>query len=84
MPDEGRKQDEVEKILSDENSLVDRKKALIDGMLKEREAAIRSFDEKLARLGYRANCAKPKPRHHKKPAPPSPEPVVRLGARPKA
>ena len=44
MPDEGRKQDEVEKVLSDENSLVDRKKALIDGLLKEREAAIKSFD----------------------------------------
>lgn len=74
MPDEGRKQDEVEKILSDENSLVDRKKALIDGLLKEREAAIKSFDEKLARLGYRANCAKPKPaitrsllHHHRSP-----------------
>ena len=74
----------VEKILSDEKSVVDRKKALIDDLLKQRDAAVKSFDEKLAKLGYRANSAKPKRSHRKKPGPPAPDPASRLGARPKA
>lgn len=79
MPEGGRKQDEFEKILSDEKSLVDRKEALIDDSLKQREAAVKSFDEKLAKLGYSANPAKPKRSHHKMAAPPSLDPAARLG-----
>jgi len=68
MPDEGRKTDDVEKILHDERAVETRKQALIDDLLKQREAAITAFDEKLAKLGYKANSGKPKRSHHKKSA----------------
>jgi hypothetical protein len=68
MPEEKRV-DDVEKLLSDEKSLgdrkqtpvseekslVDRKQILIDDLLKQRDAANAAFDEKLAKLGYHAN-----------------------------
>ena len=74
MPDENRetrRPDDVEKILHDEKSVEARKKALIDDLLKQREAAIKDFDEKLAKLGYRGNSAKAKRSHHKKAAKPA-------------
>jgi hypothetical protein len=43
----------------------DRKKSLIADLLKQKEAAIKAFDEKLARLGYQGN-SKPKRSHHNK------------------
>ena len=61
--------DDVEKILHDEKSLEDRKHALIADLLKQREAAISAFDEKLAKLGYRANSGKTKRSHHKRGGP---------------
>ena len=66
MPDEGRRTDDVEKILHDEKAVEARKQALIDDLLKQREAAIAAFDEKLAKLGYKENSGKPKRSHHKK------------------
>lgn len=66
MPDESRRPDEIEKILHDEKALEGRKQALIEELLKEREAAITAFDEKLAKLGYHANSGKAKRSHHKK------------------
>jgi hypothetical protein len=54
MPDE-KKADDVEKLLSEEKLLEDRKQALIDDLLKQREAAMDAFDEK---LGYHANSGK--------------------------
>jgi hypothetical protein len=42
--------DDVEKILSEAKAIEDRKQALIAELLKQREAAIKSFDEKLAKL----------------------------------
>jgi hypothetical protein len=65
MPDDKRT-DDVEKILHDEKSLEDRKQAVIADLLKQREAAIAAFDEKLEKLGYRANSGKPKRSHHRK------------------
>jgi len=65
MPEE-KKTDDVEKLLSEEKSLEDRKQALIDGILKEREAAMAAFDEKLAKLGYHENSGKRKRSHHRK------------------
>jgi hypothetical protein len=67
--------DDVEKILSEAKAIEDRKQALIAELLKQREAAIKSFDEKLAKLGYEGpdKASKPKRSHHKKPAPPSGE-----------
>lgn len=64
MPENSRI-DDVEKFLADEKSMEGRKQALIADLLKQREAAIKSFDEKLASLGYHANSAKPKRSHHK-------------------
>ena len=74
MADE-KKADDIEKILHDEKSLEDRKQALIADLLKQREAAMAAFDEKLAKLGYHANSGKSRRSHHKKsgtPAPASP------------
>jgi hypothetical protein len=82
MPEEGRNRTRSRKSCPTRSSLVDRKKALIADLLKQDEAA--SFDETLAKLDYRANPAKPKRSHHKKAVPPSPDPVARLGPRPKA
>lgn len=76
MADE-KKADDVEKILHDEKSLEDRKQAVIADLLKQREAAIAAFDEKLAKLGYHANSGKQRRSHHRKggtpqaPAPPT-------------
>ena len=39
-----------------------------DDLLKQREAAIAAFDEKLEKLGYRANSVKAKEANHKKAA----------------
>lgn len=66
MPDDSRKPDDIEKILHDEKSLEDRKRALIDDLLKQRDAAMAAFDEKLEKLGYRGNSPKGKRSHHKK------------------
>ena len=65
MPEE-KQTDDVEKVLSDLKSVEERKQAVIDDLLRQREAAIKVFDEKLAKLGYRANSAKSKRSHHKK------------------
>jgi hypothetical protein len=66
MPDEGRKPDDVEKVLHDEKAVEGRKKALIEELLKQREAALAEYDAKLAKLGYHANSGKPRRSHHKK------------------
>ena len=71
MPDEGRRPDDVEKILHDEKAVEGRKKALIEELLKQRADALAAFDEKLAKLGYHANSGKPKRSHHKKSAGPA-------------
>jgi len=73
MPDESRKADDVEKFLSEQKVLEDRKQALIDDLLKQREAAVAAFDEKLAKLGYHANSGKGRRSHHRKGAPPATE-----------
>jgi hypothetical protein len=63
--------------------LEDRKQALIDDLLKQREAAIAAFDEKLAKLGYHAISSKSRRSHHKKAAPPS-DTAPKPAAKPKA
>lgn len=67
MP-EDKKGDDVEKLLSEEKALDDRKQALIEDLLRQREAAMAAFDEKLAKLGYHANSGKGRRSHHKKAA----------------
>lgn len=59
--------DDVEKLLSDQKAIEDRKQALIADLLKQREAANKAFDEKLAKLGYQANSSgKQRRSHHRK------------------
>jgi len=75
MPEDART-DAVEKFLTEQKSLEDRKQALIDDLLKQREAAIAAFDEKLAKLGYQDNSSgKTKRSHHRKGSVPSAAPA---------
>jgi hypothetical protein len=55
--------DDVEKFLSDSQQLESRRQELIKQVLREKEAAIKAFDEKLGRLGYHAVPSKRS--HHK-------------------
>ena len=82
MPDE-KKADDVEKLLSEEKLLEDRKQALIADLLKQKEAAISVFDEKLAKLGYHGNPGKSRRNHHKKSAA-SPEASAAKASKPKS
>lgn len=84
MPEETRS-DAVEKFLTEQKSMEDRKQALIDDLLKQREAAVKAFDEELEKLGYRANSGKGRRSHHKKAAPvaPAAEARAKPAAKPK-
>ena len=71
MPDESRSAD-VEKLLAEEKAIEDRKQALIADLLKQKEAAMKDFDDKLEKLGYQANSSgKSKRSHHTKKAAPA-------------
>lgn len=82
MPEE-KKGDDVEKLLSEEKALDDRKQALIQDLLKQREAAIAAFDERLAKLGYQGSSGKGRRSHHRKAAT-GPAEAVKPAAKPKA
>jgi len=71
--------DDVEKFLSEQKILEDRKQTLIDDLLRQKAEAVKSFDDKLPKLGYpaRDGTGKSKKSHHKQPAPPS---TVKAGA----
>jgi hypothetical protein len=63
MPNES-KPDDVEKFLSEQKSM-ECKQGLIDDLLRQKDAAIKAFDDKLAKLGYRANSSgRTKRSHH--------------------
>ena len=65
MPADSRT-DDVEKFLAEQKSMEDRKQALIEDLLKQKEAAMKEFDEKLAKLGYEPNrSGRAKRSHHK-------------------
>ena len=68
MPEE--KQDDIDRFLAETKNLEDRKQKIIADLLRQREVAIKAFDEKLARLGYKAGA---KRSHHRKPASTVPE-----------
>jgi hypothetical protein len=57
--------DEVEKFLNEQKSLEAHRQELIKELLREKEAAIKAFDEKLAKLGYEENH-RARRSHHKK------------------
>jgi hypothetical protein len=58
-------QDNVEKFLGEQKALEAHRQDLIKELLREKEAAIKSFDEKLAKLGYEENH-RTRRSHHKK------------------
>lgn len=60
-------QDDVEKFLASQKQLEDERKAIIEGLLKKREAQNKEIDDQLAKLGYQADGTKPKRTHHAKP-----------------
>jgi hypothetical protein len=60
-------EDDVEKFLVEQKTLETHRHELIKELLKQKEAAIKSFDEKLARLGYEGEHAQ-KRTHHKRDA----------------
>jgi hypothetical protein len=59
MPD-----DDVEKFLAEQKTLEAHRHDLIKEVLRQKEAAIKAFDEKLAKLGYDGASA-PRRSHHK-------------------
>ena len=60
MPD-----DAVDKFLSEKQQLESRRQDLIKDLLRQKEAAVKAFDEKLARLGYEDGTPR-KRSHHKR------------------
>ena len=59
--------DDVEKFLAEQKQLETHRHELIKELLRQKEAAIKAFDEKLAKLGYDGDRA-PKRSHHKEDA----------------
>ena len=59
----------VEKFLAEQKALEDRKQALMEDVLRQKADAVKAFDEKLAKLGYKPDGAKPRKSHHRPPAP---------------
>ena len=58
--------DAVDKFLTEKKAFDDRRQELIKELLQQKEAAIKAYDEKLAKLGY--DGARPHRRsHHKHP-----------------
>jgi len=74
MPEES-KTDDVEKLLAEEKAVEERKKRLIAELLKQREAALKDFDDRLAKLGHHAPTGKTKRNHHGKQAAPTAPPA---------
>ena len=70
--------DEVDKFLSESQQLESRRQELIKELLRQKEAAVKAFDEKLAKLGY-PDGPPPKRTHHKRASepkePPKPAPA---------
>ncbi len=62
--------DDIDKIKADERALQERKKSLIEDLLKQKEAAIKDFDDKLAQLGYQADGVRQRRLHRRKATPP--------------
>ena len=60
----------VDKLLAEQKAFEDRKKELIAELLRQKEACIRDFDEKLAKLGF-DGVAKAKRAATKKPSAPT-------------
>jgi hypothetical protein len=70
---------DVEKFLTEQRAIEDRRKKLIDDVLQKKAAALKEFDDKkaaaaeefddqLEKLGYQPNGVKRRRSHHKKTA----------------
>jgi hypothetical protein len=57
-------EDDVEKFLTEQKAVEGKRHELIKEVLRQKEAAIKAFDEKLAKLGYDPDHAK---RSHHRP-----------------
>jgi hypothetical protein len=57
-------QDDVQKFLTEQKTLEAHRQELIKELLRQKEAANKAFDEKLAKLGYNADHPR-KRSHHK-------------------
>jgi len=60
--------DDVEKFLNEQKAVEAKRQDLIKELLRQKEAAIKSYDEKLAKLGYEADNHHRRRSHHKKDA----------------
>jgi len=57
-------QDDVEKFLAEQKAVETHRQELIKDLLRQKEAAIKVFDEKLEKLGYNPDRP-PRRSHHK-------------------
>ena len=64
--------DEVDKFLGESQQLESRRQELIKELLRQKEAAVKAFDEKLAKLGYRDGAAPRRSHHRRAPEPKEP------------
>jgi len=71
--------DDVEKFLSESQQLESRRQELIKDLLKQKEAAIKAFDDKLARLGHHDGSSARRS-HHKKGAAAEPKSAAKPAA----
>ena len=58
--------DPVDKFLAEQKTLEAHRHELIKEVLRQKEAAIKAFDEKLAKLGHREPAARASKRNHHK------------------
>jgi hypothetical protein len=58
-------EDDVEKFLSEQKAIEGKRHELIKEMLRQKEAAIKAFDEKLAKLGHHESARTSRRSHHK-------------------
>jgi hypothetical protein len=68
----GEPAEDVEKFLAEQKTLEAKRHELIKEILRQKEAAIKAFDDKLAKLGYDGEHAS-KRSHHKDDADKKPE-----------
>jgi hypothetical protein len=61
MPD-----DDVEKFLAEQKTHEAHRHELIKDLLRQKEAAMKAFDDKLAKLGYDGDHASKRSHHHSK------------------
>jgi hypothetical protein len=65
-PVETTPEDDVEKFLSEQKAVEGKRHDLIKEVLRQKEAAIKAFDEKLAKLGHHEPTARTSKRNHHK------------------